>query len=195
MGPSDEREPFDSAIQALRSDGGVILYPTETVYGLGGRAADGRSASRIGAIKGRGLRPLIVLLNAPPPDLPPLAAALGAAFWPGPLTLIVPAWDGLAPEILGPEGTVGVRVSPHPVARALIQAVGPITSTSANRHGDPPARSLEGLALPVDAAIDVGALPPASPSTLVDGRTGQILREGDLAPEIRRLLAAGGFGA
>ena len=175
------------AVEALRRPGGVICYPTETVYGLGGRACDAASAERIGRLKGRGLQPLIVLVAGVPEGLPAAAAPLIEAFWPGPMTLIVPALPGIAPSVLGPDGTVAVRWSSHPVVQELVEAVGPITSTSANRTGEPPLL-IGTCPLDVDLTLDFGPLEPEPPSTLVDLASGRLLREGRLAPAIRRML-------
>lgn len=181
----------DTAIAALFRPGGVVLYPTETVYGLGGRACDGASALRIAALKGRGPQPLIVLLDAGTaaaliPTLPPIGRSLAERHWPGPLTLVVPralltALPGGVDEAVfaGADG-LGVRWSGHPVAEALVAAVGPITSTSANRHGEPTPLAASDCALAVDAVVDAGPLPPSLPSTLVDARDGRVLRAGAL---------------
>ncbi|MCB9758453.1 MAG: L-threonylcarbamoyladenylate synthase [Alphaproteobacteria bacterium] len=196
-----------AAAAALQRPGAVILYPTETVYGLGGRAGDSAACRRIAAIKDRPMQPLIVLLDQARAEalqvaLPPLARALAARFWPGPLTLIVPAAPvaaalagGLAPELLGPEQTVSLRWSGHPVADALVEAAGPITSTSANRHGEPPLLALDGHALAVDAVLDVGPLAPAQPSTLVLCPQRRVLRAGALAAQVEALLAEPRAGA
>ncbi len=119
------------AIRALRAPGGLVLYPTETLYGVGGRAGDALAAHRVAEAKGRGLQPLVVLVDEIPNDLEGLALELAQEFWPGPLTLIVPAPDWVCPEVCAPDGSVGLRWSGHPVVSQLIQAVGPITSTSA----------------------------------------------------------------
>ncbi len=189
---------ISAAVAALQRPGGVVLYPTETVYGLGGRAHDAASARRIAALKGREVQPLIALLAEAPPGLEGLAAALARAFWPGPVTLILPAPPpglAVAAEILGPGGSLALRVTPHPIARALVEAVGPITSTSANAHGEPPALEVADCAL----AVDAGRLAPSAPSTVVDVAGARILRDGDRAEEVRALLAAhlarGGDGA
>ena len=174
------------AIDALRRPGGVICYPTETVYGLGGRASDSEAAFRIARIKGRELQPLIVLVDGTA-WLEGEAKELAQELWPGPVTLVVPAWDGLAPEILAPDGTVGVRWSGHEVCSALVEAVGPITSTSANAHGEPPPRRCPEL--PVDHRVDLGELPFAEASTLVHVAERRILRAGALAHRVERLLA------
>ena len=179
-----------SAIDALRHDGGVILYPTETLYGLGGRACDVVAAVRIGQIKGRGLQPLIVLVNDIPAWLPREARPIAEAFWPGPLTLIVPASGHFPQEILGPDGGVAVRYSSHPVAQELVEAVGPITSTSANRTGEPPLLDVKNHGLDVDAVVDCGAIAPSEASTMYHLKKG-ILRRGSLAPSLERFLDGG----
>jgi len=191
------------AAAALLEPGGVILYPTETVYGLGGRASDSAAARRVAGIKGRTLLPLIVLVDGIPDGLSPPAAALARALWPGPVTLIVPAETvslpgGVAPEILGEGGTLALRWSPHPVARSLVAAVGAITSTSANRHGQPPVLdplSPAAQALPVDARVNGGVSAAGPPSTLVDTRSGAVLREGAALEAVRSALAAAGYRA
>ena len=177
-----------SAIEALRKDGGVILYPTETLYGLGGRAHDVESAVRIGQIKGRGLQPLIVLVNEVPEWLPGEALPLAEAFWPGPLTLVVPGRGLFPDEILGPDGGIAVRFSPHPVAQELIAAVGPITSTSANRTGEPPILEARNHGLEVDEVVDYGEIQPSAASTMYHLTAG-ILRRGDLASDLESFLA------
>lgn len=168
-----------------------MLYPTETVWGLGGRASDPASAARIGRIKGRADVPLIVLVAGPPAGLPPLAAALARALWPGPVTLVVPGdlVPGVAPEVLAADGTIALRQSPHPVASALVAAVGPLTSTSANRHGQPPLTDPGELADQVDA-VAPGQADGERPSTIVCGRTGRVLRSGTADAEVARILAS-----
>ena len=97
---------IEDAVEALRREGGVVLYPTETVYGLGCRASDVAGAERIGALKGRGRQPLIVLVGERPEGLPPVCEALAERFWPGPLTLIVPNEGRYPTEICGPNDTI-----------------------------------------------------------------------------------------
>jgi len=168
----------------------VVLYPTETLYALGCRAADGAAARRIARLKGRETGALVVLA-LDPPLVWALGRRLAAAFWPGPLSLVVPAWKGLAQEVLAADGTVAVRLPIHPLARRLVQAVGPITSTSANRTGDAPLRQLTDCSLAVDSVVDVGPLAPSLPSTLVHGDTGEIIRPGAIPAERVRAVLAG----
>lgn len=180
------------ALAALARPGGVVLYPTQTLYGLGGRADDRQAALRIARIKGRPVGGLIVLMENPP--LRDRAARiLARALWPGPLTIVVPAWPGLPREVLGPDGTVAVRPPLHPVALALVRGVGPITSTSANPSGGTPLLDPAGTDLPVDAVVSAGPLPPSPPSTIVRGDTGAVLREGAIpARAVAALLAEAG---
>ena len=176
-----------SAVEALRRPGGVVFYPTGTVYGLGGSALDGLSARRIAVLKGRSLQPMIVLVDGIPEGLSVQARALAEAFWPGPVTLLVDAIPGIAPEVLGADGRVALRWSAHPVVEALVREVGPITSTSANRSGEPPNRDGH-CSLEVDAVLSVGHLGVSPPSSLVDVSRGVLLREGALALELREYL-------
>ena len=175
------------AVAALRRSGGVVLYPTETVYGIGGRAADVAAAHRIGELKGRGLQPLIVLVDCIPEWLPEVGRALAQKFWPGPLTLVVPGEGRFPQEILGSDGGVALRLSPHPVVQQLVAAVGPITSTSANLTGEPPVMDPSRCSLDVDAVVDCGLLDSAAASTLYHLEKG-FLREGFLAPDVRAFL-------
>ncbi len=175
---------------ALAVPGGVVAYPTETVWGLGGQACDGEAALRLATLKGRDRLPLVVLVAGVPVGLPPVAAALASALWPGPVTLILPASlvPGLAPQVLAPDGTVGLRWSPHPVVSALVEAVGPLTSTSANAHGQPPVDDPALLPFAVDA-VAPGTPGGGSPSTVVHGTTGQFLRAGEASNSVARILA------
>ncbi len=173
---------------ALARPGGLVLYPTETLYGLGGRACDGEAAIRLAALKGRPPGALLVLaLDVPLPWAS--ARLLAYAFWPGPLSIVIPAFGDIHPAVQGPGGTVGVRVPAHPLARRLVRAVGPITSSSANRSGEPPLCDPSLCTLPVDAVLDGGVLPLSAGSTVVRGDTGEVLREGAIpAAEVRRVL-------
>jgi len=177
------------ALVALRSPGGVVLYPTETVYGLGCRATDSAGIERINCLKQAAGHAHIVLVDGVPSWLAGLGRELAQAFWPGPLTLIVQPPKGLFPGAGASDGTLGIRWSPHPVVDSLVQAVGPITSTSANSHGEAPVELPSDLKFPVDAVVDVGRLPAARPSTLVHVERGLVLREGDLVAEVRRAMS------
>jgi L-threonylcarbamoyladenylate synthase len=169
----------------------VVLYPTETVWGLGGRAADPESAHRIAALKGRTGRPLIVMVAGPPAGLTGIAQVVAEALWPGPVTLIVPGdlLPDVAKRVRGRRGSVAIRHSPHPAVAALVAAVGPITSTSANRHGQPPVQDV-GEFIPLVDAVLQGQTWGSRASTLVDGTTGEILRAGSADADVARILAA-----
>jgi L-threonylcarbamoyladenylate synthase len=129
------------------ADGGLVAFPTETVYGLGARADDDDAVAAIFAAKGRPSdHPLIVHLadaDAASPfaaDFPPLARRLADAFWPGPLTVIVARAAGVASAAAGGRSTIGLRCPAHPVARALLRecavlGVAGIAAPSANRFG------------------------------------------------------------
>jgi L-threonylcarbamoyladenylate synthase len=178
-----------SAIEdALLIEGAVVLYPTGTVYGIGGSAFDAASVARVGKIKGRENLPLIVLVPATPNGLPPLAAALAERFWPGPLTMVLPNRWGYPKSVCAKDGTVAIRWSAHPVVQRLVDTVGPVTSTSANRHGDPPMLEVDD-SIEVDAVIDIGRLPPSSPSTIINGVTGVVIRLGANAESVQRAIA------
>jgi L-threonylcarbamoyladenylate synthase len=173
------------ATAILRRDG-VLAFPTDTLYGLAADPRSERAVARLYRIKGRHVDQAIPLiaagdaqLRAAGVTLPPLAARLSAAFWPGPLTILLPAWDELTPSLLAGGRQVAVRVPDHPVARALADALGyPITSTSANRSGDPASRDpgdvIRALGEDLDGIVDAGACPGGAPSTIVDVAGGSL---------------------
>jgi len=172
---------------ALLKEGAVVLYPTGTVYGIGGSAFDAASAVRVAQIKGRENLPLIVLVPTTPNGLSPLAAALAERFWPGPLTLVLPNRWSYPRSVCAKDGTVAIRWSAHPVVQQIVDTVGPLTSTSANRHGEPPMVEVDD-SIEVDAALDIGRLPPSMPSTIVDGVTGVVIRAGANVDEVVRAI-------
>lgn len=172
--------------------GCVLAFPTDTLYGL---AADPRNASavnRLYRIKGRAVDEAVPLVAADVgqldecgAELTPIARVLSGHFWPGPLTLVIPAWTGLCPELLAGRDTVAVRVPDHAIARRLARAFGhPVTSTSANRSGRPatrlPAEVVRELGEDLDGLIDAGPSPGGAPSTIVDatGPRPRLLRAG-----------------
>jgi L-threonylcarbamoyladenylate synthase len=182
-----------AAAEAVRG-GGVIAYPTETVYGLGADPFNEGAVRRVFDLKGRDAAKALILLIRGGADLSRVAAevtetaiSLMEAFWPGPLTLALKASPGLPKALLGDGETVAVRASSHPVARALTKLVGgPITSTSANRSGRPPARSASGVAAAfgdgIDLIVDAGPSADDRPSTVVDvsGTLPILVREGKI---------------
>jgi len=179
--------------------GGLLAYPTETVYGFGG-APEREPVEALVRLKSRppGKPFLLLIAGSGMLDrlglhLPPSAGRLAARHWPGPLTLVLPGGERRVPDRLrGPEGGVAVRWTSHPGLQRLIRAYGdPITSTSANRPRRPPAASAAEILAdwPAEVAtgllrvIDGGTLAPSEPSTVVDctGRRLRVIRPGAVA--------------
>ena len=172
--------------------GGVVAFPTETYYGLAVDPFQPAALERLFAVKLRPADlPILVLVSGPEQlgllaaSVPPLFSVLIDRFWPGPLTLVCPARADLPTRLTGNTGTVGVRRSPLAAANRLIAACGgPLTATSANLSGQPPAvTAAEAFALfgdSVDLVLDGGATPGGQGSTLVGVRAGRLccLREG-----------------
>ncbi len=177
------RAAIEHAARVLAA-GGLVAFPTETVYGLGADATNGAAVARLYDAKGRpSFNPLIThVADASAAralarfDL--AAERLAAAFWPGPLTLVLPGGSGRLPdELRGPEGGVAVRWTSHRGVARLVRALGePVTSTSANLPGRPPAPGAEAIvrefAPAVEAGtllvLDGGVLGNSPPSTVVD---------------------------
>ncbi len=173
-------------------NGGLIAYPTETVYGLGADPYNSEAIQKIFTAKGRAEDKGIILLIRGADDLSrlicnisPTAQILIETFWPGPLTLVFRANRDLPPALLGGRGTVALRHSSSPIATQLLTAFsGPLTSTSANRSTEPPARSAceveNALGDHLDLILDGGPSASAIPSTLVDVSSDRaiLLREG-----------------
>lgn len=171
--------------------GEVVAYPTETFYGLAVDARNESALSKLRALKGREAEKAFSLLISGREmlaslcsEISPLAERLMAQYWPGPLTLALPARTGLPASIVA-DGCVAVRVSPNPAAQALVVAAGrPITATSANPAGSPPPRAANEVAAhfaPENCLIlDGGTTPGGQPSTLarVRGERVEILRQG-----------------
>jgi len=189
------------AAETLRA-GGVLAYPTETFYGLGALASDRAAVSRLAAAKLRPDGKPLPLLAADLSQvaqvvarLEPAAQRLADALWPGPLTLVLPAAAGIAPEITAGTGTVAIRVPGSEVARRLARlAGGAIVSTSANVSGEPPpvaAYDLSPVLLGrIDGVLDAGPAPGGLASTIVvleDGAP-RVLREGPIS--LARIAAA-----
>lgn len=187
------RETLDHAAALLRS-GGVIAFPTETYYGLAVDPFNGQALERLYRIKQRPRQLPILVLVTGPGQMQQLASEVPAAyyrlidcFWPGPLTLVCPALPSLPLPLTGGTGTVGIRWSPHQTATGLIRAFGgPVTATSANISGQPPAVTASEVALMLGDAIDLildgGATPGGSGSTLIglQGNGLTCIREGKI---------------
>jgi L-threonylcarbamoyladenylate synthase len=196
-------------VRAHLEGGGIIAYPTETVYGFG-CALVPDALARLAAMKGReGVRPFL-LLHRNPVRLPGLqwndaARVLASRFWPGALTIALTADpDRYEKPVLSNEGTVAVRHTSHKELQTLLAAIDrPITSTSANAAGAPPALSADDVfatlrTLGVDdiLVLDGGPIPATAPSTVVDcaAAVPRIVRVGAIsAAVLRAALAPGGF--
>jgi len=188
---------------AVVRSGGLVAFPTETVYGLGADAGDAAAVGRIFATKGRPAdHPLIVHLgsglaiDAWAVDVPRLARVFAERFWPGPLTLVLRRAAGVLDAVTGGQGTVGLRVPSHPVALALIAASGrALAAPSANRFGrvSPTTAQhvVDDLGADVDLVLDGGACAVGVESTIVDlsGDAPAILRPGGLAREALESVA------
>ena len=190
------------AVAVLRG-GGLVAFPTETVYGLGADARNADAVKKVFAAKGRPQdHPLIVHLASSAQladwaiDIPPAAHALAANFWPGPLTLILKRAPGVSDRVTGGQDTVALRVPSHPLALALLQALGGgMVGPSANRFGRISATTAEHVreefGAGVDCVIDGGACAVGIESTIVDlsGTTPALLRPGCItAAQIEAVL-------
>jgi L-threonylcarbamoyladenylate synthase len=168
---------LEDGIAALKA-GELVVYPTETFYAIGADAFSSTALRRLFRVKGREPGRPVGLIAADTAmafsvarEIPDDARRLADAFWPGPLTIVLPAREDIATELAGPDG-VGVRVSPNPIARALSAGLGrPITATSANLSGAAPASTLAearaGLGEKVKVYLEGGKLTTSAPSTVV----------------------------
>mgnify|MGYP001589977759 CR=1 FL=1 len=194
----DPVHPDPGTIEAaarIVCEGGLVIVPTETVYGLAADAANPAALERLNRVKGRPPQKPYALqvtdataARALAPDVPPAAARLMERFWPGPLTIVLPT----------SEGTVGIRVPEHPVARALLRRCGrPLAVPSANRSGAPaPMNAQDAMASlkgQYDGVLDAGPSTVGRESTVVsvNGEAVAILREGAI-PTFAVRAAAGG---
>jgi len=172
-----ERDPLGRIVDVLLG-GGVVLLPTDTVYGLAVATSVPGSVERLFALKGRGRDVAIAVLVADAAQawsiaarpVPPAAVSLAAQWWPGALTIVVPRDQAWTVDLGGEPSTVGIRCPDHVLVRALCRAAGPLATTSANRHGQP-TPSTAGAAAdalgPVDLVIEGGVLAGVA-STVVD---------------------------
>jgi L-threonylcarbamoyladenylate synthase len=189
-----QRDAIEEAATWIRG-GGVVAIPTDTLYGLAADPFNASAVARVFEVKGRSGERALPLIAA---DRAQVAAFLGAltadaaqladAFWPGPLTLLVPAPAALAAQVTGGTGRVGVRVPDDAVARAVCAAAErPVTATSANRSGEPatrdPAAVEDTLGDVVDLLLDTGPTPGGAPSTCVDvlDASPRLIREGAIS--------------
>jgi L-threonylcarbamoyladenylate synthase len=200
VGPDLEARIAEAA--AVLRRGGVVAYPTETFYAVGALARDAAAVGRIAEAKGRPEgKPLPLLAGdrAAVDEvavLGPAAARLAGRFWPGPLTLVVPARAGLPLPVTAGGSTVGIRVPGSEIARALASAAGgAIVSTSANASGEAPPVSAADLSpalrARLDLVLDAGAAAGGLPSTVVEvGASGLVLLRAGAVPFDEVLAAA-----
>lgn len=195
------REAILEAAARIRS-GGVVVFPTRCLYGLGADALDPEAVGRVFDIKQRPQdKPILVLVHRMSDverlvrRIPPCARPIMEKLWPGGVTLVFEAGTGVSPLLTAGTGRIGIRLCAHPVARALAEAAGtPITGTSANLSGLPAcddiARLDPRIAASVDLILDAGKLEGGVGSTVVDvtGDRPQILRHG--AVPVDRILEA-----
>lgn len=204
MTSNDERGPLILKSSAPRAiewatetlvEGGVIAIPTDTVYGIAASIFSQPALDRVYAIKGRdrtkSLPVLVSSLSALERLTEPLdvrTALLLDRFWPGPLTVVLPARPGLDEFLMAEDGTIGVRMPNHPLALEVIdRSGGAIACTSANRSGEPPATCAEDVAATIGAEIDLtldgGITSGGVPSTVVSLRDDglDVLREGAIS--------------
>lgn len=193
-------------LSRLVQAGGVIAVPTETYYGLGVNPFDAAAVGRLLSIKGRpDGKPILILIGeqAQLQDLvtsvPPVARVLMEAYWPGPLTLVLPAGARLPESVTAGTGTVGVRHTSCAALAELLRHTGPLTGTSANRSGEPPVQTAAEVERTIGSLVDVivegeptrGGLP----STVLNVCDGvRMIREGPIDRRmIQQTLAARGF--
>lgn len=189
--PAGDNKTLQHALDTLRN-GRLVAFPTDTVYGLGALAFDGKAVESVYFAKNRPVEKAIPVLiwdvsdlGKISDDVPERTRALASRFWPGPLTVLVPKKLTL-PESVSATSTVAVRVPDHPVARELLRVAGPMAVTSANISGQTsPSTAQEVLAQlngRIDLIIDGGRTPGGIPSTLVDCSSDEIkiLRAGPI---------------
>jgi L-threonylcarbamoyladenylate synthase len=200
--PAGQPGAVSQALAVLQA-GGLVAFPTDTVYGLGALAFNPAAVEQIYQVKHRPEEKALPVLIADPADLArvslgvsPAADRLAACFWPGPLTLVVLKHPDL-PEIISDIPTVGIRMPDHPLARQLLRSAGPMAVTSANLSGHAsPSTALEVFAQlggRIALILDGGRTPGGVPSTVVDctGAEARILREGPVSQDQIRSCLAG----
>jgi L-threonylcarbamoyladenylate synthase len=189
-----EAAELPAAAEVARAllEGAVAAYPTETFYALGAAAFSRPAVDKIYSLKKRDAsKPLsfvaadMDMVNGLVAEMPPGFSALAAEFWPGPLTMVLPASSGLPAHVLGPGGTIAVRIPPLAWLRALVRELSePLSATSANLAGDrelaDPAEVRALFEGRVEIIVDGGPAPGGAPSTIVDlsGERPRVLREG-----------------
>lgn len=189
----EDPQAVERAAQVLET-GGLVAFPTDTVYGLAASAFSEEAIDKLFEAKGRETTKAIAVLLGDLDQLPRMtpglstpARQLAEHYWPGPLTLVVNRVPGL-PENLSPLPTIGLRIPDHPFALALLRCTGPLATTSANQSGMANALTAEEVLRQLDGQIDLvidgGRTPGGVPSTVVDctGEQLRVLREGPIPP-------------
>jgi L-threonylcarbamoyladenylate synthase len=192
--PVDRPGAIDRALEILR-DGGLVAFPTDTVYGVGGLAFSATAVDELYLVKGRSIEKAIPILlgsidqlSLVASEINNLARRLVERFWPGPLTLVLPRHPNLPPN-LSPYPTVGVRMPDHPDVLALLNRSGPLAVTSANLSGGQNTLTAQEVFSQLNERIplilDGGQTPGGQPSTVVDctGDEPIILRPGPISLE------------
>lgn len=201
--PAADQHALQRALQVLRR-GGLVSFPTDTVYGLGSLAFDGPAVSRLFQAKGRSAQQAVPVLLGDLAELERLASPvthalrrLAKRFWPGALTLVVRKSQGLPSEI-SPDRSIGLRMPDHRLALDLLIAAGPLAVTSANRSGAPSVTTagqvMNELGGRVNLILDGGEAPGGEPSTVVDltDSPPRLLRAGPISlEEVLRYLETG----
>ena len=201
---SPQPEPIREAADIIRS-GGLVAFPTETVYGLGANALDSKAVDSIFSAKGRPASDPIIVhlhdlaqLSTVAINIPDLAYELARQFWPGPLTFVLQRHSNVPPNVSAGMPTVAVRMPSHPVAIALLRAANlPVAAPSANRFARPSATTaahvLEDLDGRIDCILDGGAAVIGVESTIIDLTKNQpaVLRPGGINLESLRTLIPG----
>lgn len=191
---SDHQVALQHAVDTLQN-GGLVAFPTDTVYGLGALPVKAEYIERLYTVKGRESTRAIAILISSPEELGDVSSSpnktaqiLAKQFWPGPITLIVPRHPNL-PQVLSPTPTIGVRIPDHEYAQRLLAMTGPLGVTSANISGQENTTTaqevLEQLEGRIHLVIDGGKSPGKIPSTVVDctGEEPVILRSGPISLE------------
>jgi L-threonylcarbamoyladenylate synthase len=185
------KDVLNTVVGILKQDG-MIVYPTETFYGLGVNAVSSTAIQKVYGLKGREKdKPLSVviseleMLSALVVEIPDIFERLAQKFWPGPLTMVFKASPNIPPELVGSTGTIGIRLPAVPWIWTLIdRARFPLTATSANLSGEKesadPETVIQNFSGKVELILDAGRTPGSLPSTVLDltQETPQVLREG-----------------
>lgn len=188
---------IDDAVEAIEA-GRLVVFPTDTVYGLAADARDASAIERVYAAKGRSRDNPMAFAVADIEtaerfvDPSPITRSFMETFLPGPITVLCPARSNVPELLRGGGSLVGVRIPDHPLARSFLSKAGPVTATSANRSGRPPVENLAALDPAIERTASVcldGGPTPGGVSSVVDPADGRILRRGRGVEAVDRWLA------